>query len=91
MSIEREYLIAISIDAGLITLIDPDGEIGVYRQRGIDKFNDVQLDYLVQNRFLNKSWRNYKEVPKNWSLSFDDTEMMGKARVTFHDIFKLRG
>ena len=29
MSKTREYLIAISIDQGLITLIEPEGEIGL--------------------------------------------------------------
>lgn len=87
---QREYLIAISIDKGLITLIDPNGEIGVYRQRGLKQFSKAQLDYLVQNGYLNPAWSNYKELPKNWSISFEDEEIMGKARVTFPNIFKAR-
>lgn len=88
MSKTREYLIAISIEQGLITLIEPEGEIGVYRQRGIKRFKGAQLDYLISHGFLHPAWEQYKELPKHWSISFEDEEIMGKARATFKDIFK---
>lgn len=85
---EREYLVAIEIDAGLITLIMPDGYIGVYRQRGIGSLSDEEINILISKGYLDVEWRNYKELPKNWSISFEDEEIMGKARATFPKYFK---
>lgn len=84
----REYLIAIHIDNGLITLIEPDGDIGMYRQRGIQRMTKNGLAILISNGALARDWANYKELPKNWSISFEDEEIMGKARATFPNPFK---
>lgn len=84
----REYLLALSIDKGLITLIKPNGEIGVYRQRGIPVRNSIQTLYLIEGGHLSPDWSNHKELPKNWSISFENEEIMGKARATFPKFFK---
>lgn len=81
--VEREYLTAISIEAGIITLIEPDGNIGYYRQRGLGALDNLTIAYLVQSRQLNPNWRQVKELPRNWSIEFEDEEIMGKARATF--------
>lgn len=82
-SSNREYLIAISIDAGIITLIEPEGSIGYYRQRGINTIPDYNKRVLIANGLLDPNWSKVKELPKNWSIEFEDEEIMGKARATF--------
>lgn len=82
-SLTREYITAVSIDKGIITLIEPDGLIGFYRQRGIGSLNAAQLQILVSMGLLDARWKQAKELPKNWSISFEDEEIMGKARATF--------
>ncbi len=84
----REYLVAIYIEAGLITLIEPDGEIGIYRQRGIKQLNKNQIAMVIAQGGLATDWENYKELPKHWSISFEDEEIMGKARATFPNPFR---
>ena len=79
----REYITAISIEAGIVTLIEPDGNIGYYRQRGITKLTDYQKAALINMRLLDPQWARYREVPSNWSIEFEDEEIMGKAHVTF--------
>lgn len=88
---EREYLVAVSIEAGIITLIEPDGRIGFYRQRGIQRLNPLQIQKLVQLGLLNPRWREAKELPSNWSICFEDEEIMGKARATFPLPKEMRG
>lgn len=79
----REYLTAISIINGIIVLILPDGEIGYFRQRGIQRLpNEVIANLIATNR-LDRRWKAYKELPSNYSISFEDEEIMGKARATF--------
>lgn len=80
---EREYITAISIEAGIITLIEPDGNIGVYRQRGISSMDPNLRMRNIQARLLNPHWAEVKELPRNWSIEFEDEEIMGKARATF--------
>lgn len=82
-SSNREYLTAISIDAGIITLIEPEGSIGYYRQRGIGRLKDFEIRQLISMGMLNPNWAKLKELPRNWSIEFEDEEIMGKARATF--------
>ena len=80
---ERLYLTAVSGVAGIITLIDVDGQIATYRQRGIQKYSEKQLKVLMSTGLLDPSWKMYKELPKNVSISFEDPEIMGRAQATY--------
>lgn len=80
---EREYVTAISIEAGIITLIEPDGELAQYRQRGIDKLSKQRVAELMGQGLLAPYWWQYKALPSNYSISFEDEEIMGRARASF--------
>lgn len=80
---ERLYLTAVSVVAGIITLIDVDGQIVRYRQRGIQKYTEKQLKVLMSTGLLDPAWKMYKELPKNVSISFEDPEIMGRAQATY--------
>ncbi len=80
---EREYLTAVSIERGIITLIQPDGSIGFYRQRGLGMISDINKQRLINRNLLDPRWKMVKELPKNWSIEFEDEEIMGKARASF--------
>lgn len=80
---QREYITAISIDKGIITLIEPDGTINCYRQRGMNTIPVNQLRHLISKGLLNPNWKSVKELPKHYSIAFEDEEIMGKARATY--------
>ena len=79
----REYLTAITIVGGIITLIEPDGSIGYYRQRGMTRANQVDLENLTKRGIIQSNWRNFKELPPHYSIAYEDTEIMGRAVATF--------
>lgn len=80
---ERQYLTAISVVAGLITLIDYNGQIQQYRQRGIQKFSEKQIKLLVSSGLLVPNWKSFKELPSNISISFEEPKIMGRAQATY--------
>ena len=86
---QRVYLTAISISGGIITLITEDGDIACYRQRGINSIADKKKRILIGLGLLAQDWQLYNELPKNWSISFEAPEIMGRARVTYPDADKL--
>ena len=86
---ERVYLTAIGISCGIITLITETGEIENYRQRGIGSIAEVKRRALIGLGMLHPNWRNFKELPKNWSISFEDPEIMGRARMSYPDADKI--
>lgn len=77
------YITAISIDRGAIKLIEPDGSIGFYMQRGINSMTQEQLRSAIQKGLIDGRILTLKELPKNYSISFEDEEIMGKAEATF--------
>lgn len=87
---ERKYLTAVSIINGIITLIEPNGQIGVYRQRNIEKLSRTQEHNLIAIGVLNPQWRKVPVLPNNYSISFEDEEIMGKAVATFLNQKKVR-
>ena len=80
----REHLTAIAVQSGIIQLIEPNGNIGFYRQRGIDKYNLTQIKVFIQRGILSKDWNKVKELPKNWSIAFEEPSIMGRAYATFN-------
>lgn len=80
---EREYLTAVTIVGGIITLIDINGSIQYYRQRGIKKLTDKQRQMLISIGLLQRDWERFKELPSHISISFEDPSIMGKARATY--------
>lgn len=86
---EKKFLTAIQIVAGIITLIDEDGQIVFYRQRGISKFSRRQLKVLIGSGLLDERWRMFEEIPKNINIYYEDPEIKGKARIRYPDMDKI--
>lgn len=83
MAKEREYVTAISIMSGIIQLIEPNGEIAYYRQRGMSRIpSDIMREFVLRGKVV-PNWVEYKELPSNYSISFEDEDIMGKARASF--------
>ena len=80
---DREYLTAIDIDKGIIKLIDPKGLIVIYRQRGIQKLPEQVINSCILKKILYGKWKSIPELPRNWSISFEDPEIQGRALATF--------
>lgn len=80
---ERQYLTAITICGGIITLLDYNGQVCYYRQRGINKFSDKQRQLLISAGLLQRNWEQFKELPSHISISYEDPEIMGRARATY--------
>lgn len=80
---QREYITAISITRGLVLLIDLDGEIRAYRQRGINTLTQGEINKEVQMGRLISTWETYNELPKNYSISFEEPRIMGRAVATY--------
>lgn len=79
----RRNLLAVSIVAGIITLLDEKGTLIYYRQRGITGIDPTVKLYLINAGFLHRNWDKFRELPSNISIRFEDEEILGKARATF--------
>lgn len=79
----REYWVAISIVAGIITAVNNDGIVVTYRQRGINQISyEMQME-LIRCGFLNRDWKMVPELPKYVSIAYEDEAILGKASATF--------
>lgn len=82
-SSQRIYLLAVTVQCGIIQLINADGTIGYYRQRGIQRLTDKEKKMFIQLGFLHPNWEMYRELPSNISIYYEDEYIQGKARATF--------
>ncbi|MEM4385955.1 MAG: hypothetical protein QXD03_05350 [Candidatus Anstonellales archaeon] len=77
-------VIAVYIEGGVITLIEPNGDIGYYRQRGIDKLPKNVIEELVYRGELRQDWYMYDELPVSYKIRY---EWRGQGRA--EAVFKL--
>lgn len=83
MSKMKIPILAISVINGVITLIEPDGSIGYYRQRGIDKLTAEEIEMAIQNKILSREALSLPELPRHYEIEFEDEQIMGKAEPEF--------
>ena len=81
---DRVYVTAVTFDRGLITVVEPNGKMGYYSQRGINKLSKSTLANLVGRGHLRKDILRFTEFPKNYSLVNEDPESLGRIFVTFN-------
>lgn len=79
MKQEKVYLTAISVTAGIITLLAQDGVIKKYRQTGISSMTDEQRLELIRLGLLERNWHCFEEIPKQTEIFYEDEEILGKA------------
>lgn len=79
----REECIAVSIDKGIILLIENDGSLNYYRQRGINTLAPNEILSEMQKGNLDQRWKLIQELPRNYSIYFEDEEIMGRAKATY--------
>lgn len=62
------FPIVLSINAGIITLITPEGEIKQYRPRGLSKLSKETLYKAMADGFLSKRIWEVPELPEHYTL-----------------------
>lgn len=80
---EREFVTVINIEKGIIMLVESNGSLSSYRQRGINNLNINEINQEINSGRLAKDWNNYNELPINYSISFEDPEVCGRAVATY--------
>lgn len=77
------YVTAVAIEKGIITLVEPNGCINFYAQRGISKLTQEQFKKCIAEGKLDCRIKSLPELPSNYCIRFEDEQIMGKARATF--------
>lgn len=73
----------IAIYKGVVQVIEPNGNIGYYRMRGIGKLNKVQILNLIGAGELDNNVLNLAELPKEYHCNFEKGAGMGRCVVNF--------
>lgn len=87
---KREYLTAVSIEKGIITVIGPNGNIFFCRQRNIQKLPPAVIAEEIQCGRLDPRWEKAPELPKNWSIKFEEPSVQGRALATYPAYLELQ-
>ena len=83
MKKERQWLTAVQIVDGIITLIDDNGRIVRYRQRGLGQFTEDEKKIMMNIGLLDKHATELKEIPSHISIQFECPDIQGKAQAKF--------
>lgn len=69
----------VSVFKGIITLIENDGSIGVYRQRGIKSLGVDTLQNEINSGRLSVSTLCVEDLPYEYKLVVEDEDIQGEA------------
>lgn len=83
MNTNRITLTAVTVYKGIITVILPNGTLGYYAQRGLNKYSRELLIRYISEGKLDRRALTLKELPRNVSIEFEDP-LMGRAYATFN-------
>ena len=88
---ERVYLTAVAVDRGVINVINPNGELGLYAQRGIKKLRPDEATVAIERGLINPIAFSLQELPSNYSIAFESAEHQGRAVASFNKNVLYRG
>lgn len=77
-------LIAKSIDRGVIAVLTPDEGVVYYAQRGIGQYSYMLKTKLVDCGILQPLALTLPELPKKYSIIFEEPHKQGRAYATFN-------
>lgn len=80
----REQLLVISQSKGILQVVLPDGEVGYYRQRGIQLISCDLRTKHIQNQLLDPCWKNIPELPRKYSVYCEEPTITGRAYATYN-------
>lgn len=82
---EKVDLTVVTIEQGIITLIEADGSFGRYRQSGIEKYatGDMMVR-LIRAGLLVPNWKSFPVIPDNYKISFEDPLIQGRAYKSYN-------
>lgn len=80
---KREEVMVVAIYGGIIMLIEPEGSIRYYRQKGIDKLDELTIQSLIMSGKLVPDWYAYPEIPDYYDLYYEDECICGKPSKYF--------
>ena len=83
MKQSKDYLTAVSIECGIITLLDKDGSLVQYRQRDIESISNEQRRLLIAMGVLRRDWKCYSELPSHTEIAYEDPMIMGIAKEVY--------
>ena len=80
---ERKNLTVFSLTAGIIGLVNEDGDIVYYRQRGITNLDIATRQELIRLGLLYRTWYNFEELPRDIKIHYEDEEVLGQACAVY--------
>lgn len=90
MNMSVRNLTAVAVDKGLITVINEQGHLEHYAQRGIAIYNNEQKYALVKAGKLNPAALSFKELPRNIRIQYECPDVQGRAYATYNPNRKAR-
>lgn len=80
---EKFQACLIAESSGVLQVIGPNGQIEMYRQRGIGSIPVEHRTALRGMGLLNGNIMNYPEFPKNYTLYVEDKNIQGNVTITY--------
>ena len=84
MKMPNIQVTAVAIQKGVIRVIEPNGLLRDYAQRGLSKYSDEMKLKSLREGIITQYTLTLRELPKNYSISFECPEIQGRAYATFN-------
>jgi len=76
-------VLTLNISGGIITLLDEEGNLSYYKQKGIARMGRDRKERLIREGVLDREVDRFKALPSKYRLVWEDASVMGRPEDTF--------
>lgn len=82
----KETVLGIAVEKGVISVVDPDGNVRVYRHPLVDQMSIGEVTEKMQKGELAENLFDYHAFPSNWEIETEEPEITGDLATTIDSL-----
>lgn len=83
---EKELVLGIAVEKGIISVIDPDGNMRMYRHPLVDKMSIDEVTSKIEKGELDADLFNYHAFPSDWEIETEEPDITGDLATTIDSL-----
>ena len=78
-----EIVTGIAVDKGVISVIDPEGVVRMYRHPLVEKLAITEVQRMIDDGTLADNLFDYHAFPSDWEIETEEPDITGDLATTF--------
>ena len=82
----KETVLGIAVEKGVLSVVDPEGNVRVYRHPLVDQMSIGEVTEKMDKGELAENLFDYHAFPSNWEIETEEPEITGDLATTIDSL-----